>query len=188
MFSRLSRGALLAACLTSCAGAQLGPDSALPEEHGLVVLQVVADQRRNTSWSWAEVWALDRKVLHYVKPLESEAPDNVRASFVGTLPPGRYRVDALVSHWHSGTLTSQYTLPVNDRFGTFHVGASRLSCLGTISVKWRAAPSLSAATSDIEQCREFVNQRLPKVAPQLEGGPPLTWDAGGKIAPERRKP
>jgi hypothetical protein len=179
MVAQLLRGALLLACLTGCASGQLGPDSPLPEGRGLVVLQVIADRQHVSTWSFAEVWALDGKVLYYVKPLETKAPDNVQATFVGQLPPGRYRVDALISQQRSGTLTIQYTLPVNDRFGTFLVDAGRLSCLGTITVGISAPPSLAYVPSDIEYCRQFVKQQLPKIDPQLQGKSPLTWDAGG---------
>ncbi|NBB92854.1 MAG: hypothetical protein GVY32_06785 [Gammaproteobacteria bacterium] len=126
---------LLFACST---GFDTRPEDlgTLPEDYGVVVVQATNNidelNYRLFTWTGAHVARIDQPDNHFLlKP----AGTGLLGSriFVGALPPGRYRIQNLISEWpETGNPQAWMEAPVTENLGTFRIEPGQLTSLGTV--------------------------------------------------------
>lgn len=193
---------VLVVSLTGCAPIQtagLKPGQAMPSGHGLVAVQVVSntDSLSTHLRNWSEIVVVDRERNDATgRPLAMSIPaviDGMSSSrvFVGTLPPGSYRLAALRAHRATSGMGAYSAIaPLGEALGSFRVDSNSFTSLGTVYFQPLYADPLSSKIvgsgesmrfvvsriDDQEALHEFAASRHPHAIAALEGRAALGWD------------
>lgn len=187
---------------TGCAPIQtagLKPGQAMPSGHGLVAVQVVSNTDSLSAHlrNWSEIVLVDRERNDSSgRPLVISIPaviDGMSSSrvFVGSLPPGSYRLAALRAHRATSGMGAYSAIAhLGDALGTFRVESNSFTSLGTVYFQPLYADPLSSKfvgsgesmrfvvsrIDDREALHEFAASRHPHAMAALEGQAALGWD------------
>lgn len=129
----------LGACATA-PSAGIGSGETLPEDGGLVAVQVVTNSEKLSdalpNWSEVLVVDLDRtkpdgKHLMYSLPALNNGLSSTRV-FVGILRPGRYRFAGLYAFAQVGNASSYQSARAPGTVGAFEIATDQMTNLGTV--------------------------------------------------------
>ncbi len=181
---------LLAGCEATGPTTRLdAEDERLPEEWGVVAVQVVSNTYRLAPmlWNWSAILAVDLEDTEIQHALERSGSGLDRSSvFVGALPPGEYRFFGLYAIQRYPDATYSLSAPVPLSLGSFRVDDDRITNLGTLvyqplgeslpsSSEIEDQPYLVVRFNDDEDLRPFVAEAFPERYDALDHSAYLGW-------------
>ena len=162
----------------------------LPSDYGVVVLQVTnnADElgHRLDTWTGAHVTRVGEPGSHFLlKPAGSGLISS--RIFIGALPPGRYRIQNLISEWPQHSKPQVWMeAPAQNHLGTFRLEPGQLTSLGTVLFqplgaveedgRWKRVHMFLRYDSE-ERFDQFMDHATPDLAERL-GERVHGWDIG----------
>lgn len=191
----LAGSALCVALLAGCATTRVSPDAPLPAETGLLVVRVVSNADGVMDWDALEVWSTDQKrtlLLYAIDPIstggyrnaKTEMTEGVESTsvFVGTLPAGGYRLEAVKRTRAIGSWVTTTTAPVPQVLGTFRVRPGEATNLGTLVYQYHlnsaiASKYLVTRLTAPAEFSAFLRRRFPAIASHVLQKPVSTWDS-----------
>ena len=128
-------GVTLTGCEQGINPTRLDNPDRLPEQYGIVAVQVVSNARRLTPVleTWTSVIAIDLDNSEETYELKANMNGLLGSRvFIGALPEGRYALLNLHSYRNLGDYSAWMNAPVPRTLGAFRVEIDRITSLGTI--------------------------------------------------------
>lgn len=177
----------LSGCATAPSVGIENPETDIPENAGLVAVQVVNNSERlhDHLSNWTAIFLIEEKAgaeALYLDALDSA--DLGTDVFVGALAPGRYRLLILQAYQKVGDVSYRLRAPVPAFTGHFEVETGRLTNLGTlIAQPWDEVRTESGMQRRFILTRSdkpahmqaFIRERLPHRLGLLKSADELGW-------------
>jgi len=156
-------------------------DELLPAETGLMLMQVVRnDNVEGPKINAIEVWSFKEKRVYEIRPSQVGAMST--SVFMHKLPPGKYRVDALLSVTTGVNVVLTKTIPLNELLDTFNVKSGQLTDLGTLvytpaNREWVNNNFNIKRTDTKKESKRIMKYHYPVISNQVYKKPVLSWDS-----------
>lgn len=182
-------------CASNIARTSLDEPRYFPDEMGIVALQVVSNASRLAPrldrWGGVQLEDLDDDETEYY--LHKVRRGLVGSDFfLGALPPGQYRLKALVAGTQFGETFYALRAPLPEPLGTFTTGNDKLTDLGTLAFQpLGPLPTEVDVTEDDSEpillpfsvarvrgegdFHELVSGLYPRISASIDAGDRLGW-------------